>query len=245
MIVRIMALIGFGTGCLLLAANEPKEKVQVSKTERLDFPAGSTLRLRNAVGVLTVEGWDRPDVEITTIKSSKVAYGLSEREKAAHGLDRVRVANERHGDELVITTDFPRHRRFPPPNPVGGATNFDLEYRIQLPSSARLVVDHDVGEVNVYNLTGNIDVTLLQGEIMLHLPEDGKYAINAKSDVGSVKSDFPGKEKRRKLWPLGHSVQNEGSSSEHTLHLRVGFGDIIILKTRVPKLPEPAQVDKH
>src|SRR5215469_16065662 len=120
---RLLVLTGLGIGCFLLAAEEPKEKVQVSKTERLDFPAGGTLRLKNSVGVLTVEGWDRPDVEITTIKSSKDPYDAREREKAANQLDRVRVAAERQGDELVITTDFPRHCPFPFPNPVGGATH--------------------------------------------------------------------------------------------------------------------------
>src|ERR1035441_10589892 len=106
-----------GAGCLLRAADapgkaQPRQKVEVSKTGRVDFPAGGTLRFRNAVGVLTVEAWDRPDVEITTIKSTKVEVDASERERATHELDRVNVATERHGDELVISTIFPAHRPF-------------------------------------------------------------------------------------------------------------------------------------
>jgi hypothetical protein len=159
MIVRMIALIGCGTSCLL-AADAPREKAQMSKIERIDFPSGGTLRLKNSIGVLTVEGWDRPDLEMTTIKSSRVAYPAGEREKATHDLDHVHVVAERHGDELVVTSDFPRHRAFPLPNPLGRGTNFDLECRIKVPSTARLIVDHDVGEVNVDNLTGNIDVTL-------------------------------------------------------------------------------------
>ncbi len=54
----------------------------MSKTERMDFPAGGTLRFTNSVGVLTVEAWDRPVVEITTIKSTRGEYDASEREKA-------------------------------------------------------------------------------------------------------------------------------------------------------------------
>ena len=248
MIVRIMVVLGFGAGCLLLAADEPKEKVRVSKTERIDFPSGGTLRLKNSIGVLTVEGWDQPEVEITTIKSSKDAYEARERKKAKRDLDRVRVTSERRGQELVISTDFPRHRAILP-NPAGGAINFDLEYRIKVPSAAQLMVTHDVGEVNVHNLTGNVDVTLLQGEIMLHLPEEGKYAINAKSDYGNVRSDFLGEEKRHRWWPVGHRVLNEDSGSAHTLNLKVGYGDIIILKTRVPKAPEslipPPKTDRQ
>jgi hypothetical protein len=53
-----------------------------------------------------------------------------------------------------------------------------------------------------------------------------------------VKSDFPGQEKRRR-WIIGHRIVNEDSVATHKLNLKVGFGDIIILKTRVPKAPDP------
>ena len=229
MTIRILAVLGFGAGCLLLAADEPKQQVQVSKTERIDFPPGGTLRLTKSTGVLTVEAWDRPDVEITTIKSTKAAYDAGGRERAKHELNKVRVAAERHGDELVVTTDFPRHRAI---------SRFDLEYHIKAPSTARIIASHDVGDVNIDGLVGDIQVTLLQGEIMLHLPEDGEYNINAKSQFGNVNSDFPGPEKRR-WWLLGHRSVNENSQAAHKLTLRVGFGDIVILKTRVPAPPGP------
>ncbi len=236
MIMRILTVIGFGTSCLLFAADQPKQKVQVSKIERVDFPSGGTIKLTNSIGVLTVEAWDRPGVEITTIKSTKAAYAINERERGAHELDKVRVVAERHGDELVITTGFPRHGTFPP-YPLG-ETNFDLEYRIKAPSSARLIAEHGVGEVNVDGLGGDIQVTLLEGEILLHLSGEGRYSIHAKSNVGNVYSDFPGQEQRR-FWLIGHRIMNENSPAAHTLNLRVGCGDIVILKTRVPKPPGP------
>jgi hypothetical protein len=242
MTIRILAVIGFGTGSLLLAAetpkqDEPKQKVQMSKTERFDFPSGGTLRFRNSVGVLTVEAWDRSDVEMATIKSTRVELDARGREKATHELDRVKVAAERKGDELVITTDFPRHRPFRVPYPLSGNTGFDLEYRIKAPATAKIIVDHSLGDVNVDGLAGDIQVTLAQGEILLHLPEEEKYSIHAKSDVGSVNSDFSGLEKRTR-WFLGHRSMDENAAAPHKLNLRVGFGDIVILKTRIPKAPE-------
>jgi len=221
-------VLGVGTS-RLLAVDEPKQKVQVSNTERVDFPSGGTLRLTKSIGVLTVEAWDRPDVEITTITSTKADYDTRGGEKAKSELDRVRVAAERHGDELVITTDFPRPRAF---------SRFDLEYRIKAPSTARLIADHNVGEVNIDGLVGDIQVTLLQGEMMLHLPEEGRYNIHARSQFGNVNSDFPGPEERR-WWLLGHRSVSENSQAAQKLNLRVGFGDIVILKTRVPAPPGP------
>jgi hypothetical protein len=114
MVMQILTVLGFGTTCLLFAGDEPKQKVQVSNTERMDFPSGGTLRLTNSVGVLTVEAWDRPGVEITTIKSTRATYATTEREKATHELDKVRVVAEGRGNELVIATDFPRQGTFPP-----------------------------------------------------------------------------------------------------------------------------------
>jgi hypothetical protein len=208
MTIRILAALGFG--CLLLAADEPNK--QVTNTQRIDFPSGGTLRLTRSTGTLTVEAWDRPDVEITTISATKAA----------------RAVAERHGDELVVTTDFPRR-------PFSSA---DLETHIKAPSTARIIAAHDVGNVNIDGLAGDIQVTLGQGEILLHLPQDGRYDIHARSQFGNVNSDFPGPEKRR-WWLLGHCSINQDSQAAHKLNLRVGLGDIVILKTRVPAPPGP------
>lgn len=253
MTIRMLAALGIVTGCLLLAANEPgeagpkqaapkqkapKEKARVSKTERIDFPPGGTLRFTNSVGVLTVEAWDRPDVEMTTIKSSKVELDARGREKATHDLEKVTVAAERHGDGLVVATAFPAHRPFRLPYPLSGEPNFDMEYQIKAPANARIVVEHTLGDVNIDGLAGDIQVKVAQGEILLHLPQEEKYTIDAKSDFGSVNSDFSELEKRTG-WLLGHKSVDEDAAAPHKLNLKVGFGDIVILKIRVPKSPEP------
>jgi hypothetical protein len=242
MTIRILAALGLGTGCLLLAADQtksegPKQKVQVSKTERIDFPSGGTLRFKNSVGVLTVTAWDRPGVEMTTMKSTKVELDAGARERGMHLLERVAIATERHGNELVIATTFPRHRPFRLIYPLSGKTNFDLEYLIKVPANARIIADHTLGEVNIDGLAGDIQVTLAQGEIVLHLPEEEKYAIHAKSSIGTVNSDFPGVVKRR-AWFVGHRLEAE-NSGPHKLDLKVGDGDIVIVKTRIPKPPAP------
>jgi hypothetical protein len=225
--------------CLVLADDEFRQAVQIAKTEHVDFPPGGTVRLKNSTGELTIEAWDQAGVEITTVKSTKAAYTPAEREKASHNLDKVKITTERRGGELVITTDFPRHREFPPPSPFGRATNFNLEYHIKVPRDARLVVDHDVGDVHFDAVTGDIHANALQGSITLHLPEEGQYAIDAKSDIGSVNSDFPGSAKRR-FWLVGHQFMRT-SQAPHKLYLRAGFGDIIILKIRKPRTPPPLE----
>jgi hypothetical protein len=238
----LVTTVVLGAGWLLPAADAPgkaaaEQKVEVSKTQRVDFPSGGTLRFRNSVGVLTVEAWDRPDVEITTIKSTKVEVDARDRDRATHDLERINVATELHGNELVVSTSFPAHRPFGIFYPLSGQTNFDLEYRIKAPANARLIADHTLGQVNIDGLVGDIQVNLAQGEILVHLPEGEKYSIRAKSDFGNVNSDFS--DEKRTKWLLGHRSTDE-SSGAHKLDLKVGFGDIVILKINVPKSPDSA-----
>jgi hypothetical protein len=41
--IRALAAIGFASGCLLLVADEPKQKAEVTNTQRMDFSSGGTL----------------------------------------------------------------------------------------------------------------------------------------------------------------------------------------------------------
>ena len=228
--MRALAVL-FGMSCLLFADDEVMQKARVTHTDKMDFTAGGQLRLKNPTGELTVEGWDRPDVEITTIKSTKDTYASKDREKAAHELDQVRISVAPQGGDVVITTDYPHHRRLSPARLVG--TNFDVEYRIKAPVNARLEVDHARGEVHVYNLASDIHATVCDGTITLNLPQEGVYDIDAKSEIGDVVSDFPGHGKRTRLL-FGHQFV-QGASAPHKLYLRVGFGDIILYKIQKPQ----------
>ena len=222
---RTLAVV-FGLSCLLLADDDLLQKVRVVHTEHAGFPSGGLLRFKNPVGELTVEGWDRPDVEITTIESTKDALASREREKASQEMDKLHISTDRQGEELVVTTDFPQHRG-----------RFDLEYHVKAPMNARLVVDHATGEVHVFNLAADIHITVRNGEITLSLPDQGQYGIDAKVDAGSVTSDFPGHAKRT-TWLLGHQFL-QSAPAGHNLYLRVGFGDITILKIHPPPTPSP------
>jgi hypothetical protein len=165
------------------------------------------------------------------VKSTKLKYTAAAegREKASHMLDEVKVAVARQGDELVITTDYPRHRRFLP-RPSVGARDFDLDYHIKVPRDARLIVDHDEGEIHFDDVTGDIRATTHQGTITLRLAPEGQYGIDAKSRIGAVISDFPGTTKRKHF---GHEF-TEVSQAPHQLYLRDGYGDIVILRMRKP-----------
>ena len=187
----VLLMLMIGASCLLAASDK------VTKTERADLPAGGTVVFRNSTGELTIEGWDQPGVEITTIESAPGA----------------KVSTALEGNDLVIATEFPKRKRL------------DLEYLVKVPRNAKLVVEHHAGEIHFDDVAGDIHATLIQGQITLRLPE-GQYGIDAKSRIGDVISDFPGARKRQHL---GHAFLQDAQAA-HSLYLRNGFGDILILR---------------
>jgi hypothetical protein len=230
---RVIQMAAMAATCLWAADDLPKQKAVVTSTEHFDLPAGVALRLNNTIGQLNVEAWDEPGVEIAIVKSSKVELDPKAREKALQELGLVKITGARHGDELVIQSDYPKHRRLA--RPFTGMTNFDLEYNVKAPRNTRLVIDHDIGQVFVDGLTGDIHATNHMGDVELHLPQDAQYDIDARVKIGAVNSDFPGHEERKHF--LGQAFAHGGSPSPHKLYLRVGAGDIIVLKIRKPPTP--------
>jgi len=224
----------------LLASDSGKDYVQISNTQKLEFPSGGTLRLDHSTGEVTIEGWDQPGVELTTTIQSLDSYLAADRDKEKKELERVKVDAKRSGNELVITTTYPHHRAFPYIEPLSVVTNFYLEYRIKVPRTAKLFIQHDDGEVHIDDITGNVQAKARQGLIALRVEaENVPPMIDAKSYIGTVNSDFNGTEKWQRIH-FGHTFTEGASSAPQKLDLKIGYGDIVILKAHEPKEPPPA-----
>ena len=187
--IRQLAIIGFaGTACL--SAGRPRSPAEAAggNTERIDLPSGGTLRLANSIGVLTVlEALDRPDVEITTIKSTKMIM--------------IPVSAPRWikcmSAPSAMAMSWSSPRIFQGIGSEGlscgwRSGSFDLEYRIKAPGNARVIANHHVGEVNIVGLVGDIDAHL-QGQINL-FPRRKPVRHQLEKAFGSVYLDFSGPE---------------------------------------------------
>src|SRR6267142_4495377 len=92
-----------GLAVPLLGDETTKQPVEVTSTERVSFASGGLIRLSDSYGHLTVEGWDRPEVEITVTKSTDSYFAPDQREQAMRLLERLQIVPERRSDtELVI-----------------------------------------------------------------------------------------------------------------------------------------------
>jgi len=216
-----------------------KQIVEEKKTERLPLPAGGVVRLKNSFGDLDIDAWDESSVEITTVKTSHDYLFPSERDELKAQMERVTIKAERQGNDVMITTYAPRQDTFSFRSGADflklNGMKFGIEYHISVPRNARLVIDHGSGNVNVDGVQGDIEARARRGQITLHLPEDAMYNIDAKSTYGNINSDFPGQ--RHRKW-IGQKAFEEGPGPAHSLKLRVGYGDIVLLRIRVPKSPD-------
>jgi hypothetical protein len=226
------AMLALAAPLMLLAAGNPPKAdskaaspyLETSETQHVEFPAGGELNLKHLSGELTVEGWDRADVEITTVKYTRLEYKGADRDQASKLLQAVHVTAARHDNQVVVETSAPPQRHF---LTLVFGLKWAVDYRIKVPRNARLVVEHRSGEVHIMDVAGDIKASVRQGLITLMLPADGRYTIDANCKLGDVVSDFDG-QKHDKSWRFSHSFTNAASGTSHKLDLRIQFGDIII-----------------
>jgi hypothetical protein len=208
---------------LPLFAQGGARPADVTNTEQVEFAPGGVIHLTTASSNLFVEAWDRPEVETTTIKSSR----------RARCLNNIRVVTERpSATELAITTTLPPSNFFA--RLFGLACRATVEQHVKAPRDSRLVIRHRAGYLMVSRMSGDIEASSRSGDIVVMLPDPGPYAIDAKSTFGGVSSDFAGTSHRKKL--LGQAFAGANPPSSRRIYLRIGFGGITIKE--VPSNPE-------
>ncbi|MDP8989823.1 MAG: DUF4097 domain-containing protein, partial [Acidobacteriota bacterium] len=211
---------------------------QTTATERVNFAPGGTIRIDGSYGDLNVDAWDRPEVEVTVIKSLSYGYKHKPPDQPNTHLDGVRIVTERKSPmELTISTALPsRHSAWTPPFTHHTTGGVGVEYEIHVPRDSRLAIHHGTGNVTVNGVMGDIDATARRGDILLWLPPDS-YSVDAKSKFGSVSSDLEGDALNQYLF--GQRFTRVTPAPSHRLHLRMGFGGITI-KEILPETEMPA-----
>ena len=215
----------------LLANDRSKEALSTTRTERFNVAAAGAIRLENSFGEVDIDGWDRPEVELTVVRSSERLYDPNGRAEAQRRLDSVQITAKQNGNDVVISTAYPPRNRFV--HPLSRRSDIEIRYRIRAPRASKLIIGHNRGGMNVSDISGDIHAMVINGQITLMLAPDGQYAIDARCALGRVYSDFEGRDQSR--WVLGEEFDLQSTAPATNLYLRVRVGDIIILKQHGPK----------
>jgi hypothetical protein len=226
-----VVIIGLGVGYAALPAFAAVDTVgkpsEVTATEHFDLAPGGIVHI-DSYGILNIEGWDKPEVEITYTKSRPLRFGGSpspDDDKAR--LDSIHVKTERKSPgELTITTTLKsRHGDWAPPLPAYTTNDVNADYEIHVPRDARLDIRHGSGLVQVRWVTGDIEAKAKRGDILLWLPL-GAYSIDATTKFGIVSSELEGEAHNSDL--IGEHFVRSSPAPAHQLKLHMGFGGITI-----------------
>lgn len=214
----------------LLADDLSKERLSTTHTERFNVPAAGAIRLENSFGEMDIDGWDRPEVEVTVVRSSGHLYDAKERTEAQRHLESAQIRAKQDGNDVVISTAYLPRNGFM--RLLSGRGDIEISYRIRAPRASKLIIDHHSGGLTVSNISGEIHATVTDGQITLALAAGDQYAIDAQCKIGDVYSDFEGHAQRRHA--LGKEFERQIAASATNLYLRVRFGDIMIWKLHGP-----------
>jgi hypothetical protein len=210
-------LIAIGMALPLLAGDRGTDQ-----TTRFKVAEAGAIRLENSVGEVDIDGWDRPEVEVTVVREH--SYGATQQR-----LDTVQFTTKQEGNDVVISTVYPPRGGFL--HVLSRRSDVGIRYSIHAPRASKLMIEHHSGGVNVADLRGDIHALVVNGQITLTLPE-AQYAIDAKCRIGSVYSDFEGHDRRSHV--LGKEFDRQSPAPATNLYLRVRVGDIVILKMTGP-----------
>jgi hypothetical protein len=234
--------------CLLAAAcglqplqgqDGRKRPVEVSKRESASLQSASRVLVEHSYGYLNVEAWDEPEIEVSVTKSTDRFYKPNQKVDAERRLDEVRVTTDQRSDApFIITTTLPvRNSLFtsvlpdgrivvtPPllPKTKRGVT---VECTIHLPRNTNLTVHHDNGYVWVSDVTGDLELHSHTGDMIVLLSNSSSYAIDARTRLGRVVSDFDGRGGTPLL--IGSRFTHADEAPAHRVILRMGRGTITI-----------------
>lgn len=139
------------------------EKVSEEFLESYSVKQGTTVRINNPNGDISVEGWDGEKVEI---------YAFKESIHGKEALDEVDIFIEVAG-EMIIRTEHPT-----------ALTKVSVNYQVKIPENVFLdIVEGSNGDIVIENLAGNIALTTSNGSITA----TGVYGtVSARSSNGDI-----------------------------------------------------------
>jgi hypothetical protein len=206
-------------GFLFPAALRADEFSQVSRYSVRLFSYG-TLVVDARIGDLRIEGWDEPRVEI---EAEKLVRASSEA-KARRLYDQIRIELSGGDKEVRLRTLFPPRR---PWRLFRGATKLSVNYRIQMPYDANLVVRCVDGDVRVRGIAGHQQIRVSYGDVEVTVPSlDRLRSLEARTFLGYVQSDIRGEEGAG----FGRKVSFRNAEGAQDIKVRVRLGGIYVYR---------------
>jgi hypothetical protein len=208
----------------VLAADEAP--VEVVTTQRAPLAAGGAVSIDETWGEVTIEGWDRPLVEVVMTRRSAKDHSPDEAADVRARLERFAATVEATAPDKVSIVGLSPSGSVS--RPLGGKSAVKLRYTIRVPKSSRLALDNGAGVVRITGVGGDIDVDSDVGEVTIAGPVDAATAIEAKSGVGDVAVAGASAGKLRRVALVGQRYSYAPASPARRISVNLGVGSITI-----------------
>lgn len=193
---------------------------------------GGSFRLHNVNGSVQISGWDREEVEVHAVKSSRRRPG---------DLPRVQIEVQAGSDLVAVETRYPRDdgvevyveyrirvphrvllRHVGTVNGTVSVSNVDAGGELQsvngnvevLESAGRLSARTTNGNVRLelrgLDGSGPMSVETVNGSVLMSLPADASVDLDVRSVNGDFRSEFP--------------LSLQGALDSRHIHARLGAG---------------------
>lgn len=156
-------------GCVVGSASAHNVETHVHRT--LAASGITSLRIENVAGSISVQGWNKPTVDVQAIE-----YGSSQ-----DALDRTRVTIARTGTEISVETRYDRG------GSVFGNSGAEVDYAIRAPSSLALQIANVSGPTSIRAMDATIDATEVSGRLDADVgPVSGSRSVRLSAVSGAI-----------------------------------------------------------
>jgi hypothetical protein len=171
----VLAVLVFFLGLNPLEASaqgKVKHEETFAKTESL--ARDGKVEIRNVSGNVEVKTWDRDEVKIDALKTSKA----SSMEKAKEYAIKVKIVVTRENGVLKVETKYPK--------PSIKGLSVSVNYKVMIPSQAAIKARSVSGDVTLENVGGKAAADTKSGDVTVLGAQNGANAETVSGDVKVV-----------------------------------------------------------
>jgi DUF4097 and DUF4098 domain-containing protein YvlB len=140
------------------AESRIREKYEEKFERTVKLAKGGHVSLINISGSIEVKSWNKGEVKIDALKTSRASSLSQAKENAAE----VKIVVQKEGDTLRIKTEYPKRR-----GSRRRRLSVSVHYNLWVPSKASVRIDSTSGSVEMENIGGEVKVDVKSGSVDL------------------------------------------------------------------------------
>ncbi|HSK78220.1 MAG TPA: DUF4097 family beta strand repeat-containing protein [Thermoanaerobaculia bacterium] len=155
----LLALMGLVSAGMAAQAVTLKDRFQ----QTYPLQAGGTVTLDNVNGGVTIEAWDKNEVQVVADKEVKA----NDSDTARKAMQQVRIEVEKSAGRLDIVTKLPKQGSGLVDWMTGKNVNINVKYQVKVPRNAVLDIETVNGGIRLAGTHGKVDAETTNGALTI------------------------------------------------------------------------------